>query len=379
MMMTQRSSYEMIHKLNTLQAAGSALLALSLMACAPAIAAADEHRADHYRQLNLVSDLSGVALLQDASLVNAWGISSSPVSPFWVSANGTGKSPLYAVTYDGQGMVQVAKVPLEVSIPGEGSVTGQVFDGTGEFGHDIFVFAGEDGTISGWRSTLGPSAEVLATRPSAVYKGITQAMTAMGPALLAANFTEGTVDVYDTSLALVAQLTDPHAPPGYAPFNVQNLGGMVFVTFAKRREGGGDDVAGPGHGFIDRLDPRTGMLHRLATGTDAGGRVRAINSPWGLAIAPRTFGKHAGQLLVGNFGSGTIMAFDLRTGQFRGLLEAENNGPVVIEGLWGLSFGNGGRAGRQSTLYFSAGPGGESHGLFGSLDPVREDHDEDGD
>jgi uncharacterized protein (TIGR03118 family) len=203
-----------------------------------------------------------------------------------------------------------------------------------------------------------------------VYKGITIATNAGGPVLLAANFAEGTVDVYDTNIMLIHQFMDPRAPAGYAPFNVQNLDGMVFVTFAKQDGAKHDDVPGPGHGLVDVLDPQTGQFHRLATGSDAGGWLRAINSPWGLALAPQGFGKQGGNLLVGNFGSGTIMAFEA-DGGFRGVLEGAHERPLVIDGLWGLAFGNGGRGGVPDTLYFTAGPDAESHGLFGSIEPVK--------
>ena len=329
-----------------------------------------------YRQINLVSDLPGVALLQDTNLVNAWGLSFSPTSPFWVSANGTGKSTLYAVTNDASGSPQVTKLSLEVSIPGEGNPTGQVFNDTTNFHGDIFIFVSEDGTISGWRGALGTSAEVLATRTNAIYKGVTLVAATGGPVLLAANFSEGTVDAYDGNLNLIGQLSDSHAPAGYAPFNVQFVEGLIFVTFAKQDADKHDDVAGPGHGLIDVLDLQTQRFHRFVTGSDAGGRLRAIDSPWGVALAPGRFGKHSDVLLVGNFGSGTIMAFD-EHGHFKGFLESGPRKPVVIEGLWALTFGNGGRAGVPETLYFTAGPDGESHGLFGSLEPVRKRHGHD--
>ena len=178
-------------------------------------------------------------------------------------------------------------------------------------------------------------------------------------------------EAYGGNLGLLAQFADPTAPTGYAPFNVQSLAGMVFVTFAKVNPATGDDVAGPGNGLIDVFDPQTGTFHRFATGKNAGGKLKEINSPWGLALSPTNFGAHADQLLVGNFGSGTIMAFDAE-GKFQGLLENTHEKPIVIEGLWALAFGNGGRAGRPETLYFTAGPGEESHGLFGSLDLVPE-------
>jgi uncharacterized protein (TIGR03118 family) len=329
-----------------------------------------------YRQINLVSDQPGVALLQDTNLVNAWGVSFSSSSPFWVSDNGAGKATLYAVTNDASGFPQVSKLGLEVSIPGEGNPTGQVFNDTTNFHGDLFIFVSEDGTISGWRGALGTSAEILATRPTAVYKGVTLVSAPGGPVLLAANFSEGTVDAYDGNANLIGQLSDSHAPAGYAPFNVQSIEGLIFVTFAKQDADKEDDVAGPGHGLIDVLDLQTQRFHRFVTGSDAGGRLRAIDSPWGVALAPRTFGKHADVLLVGNFGSGTIMAFD-EHGHFEGFLERRPGKPVVIEGLWALTFGNGGRAGVPGTLYFTAGPDDESHGLFGSLEPVRKRHGHD--
>jgi uncharacterized protein (TIGR03118 family) len=339
--------------------------------------AGDDHDHDDdtfYRQAFLVSDQPGGALLQDTNLVNPWGVSFSPTSTFWVNDNGAGRATLYAVTNDSSGLPHVVKQGLEVSIPGEGNPTGQVFNNTTNFNGDAFLFVSEDGTISGWRGALGTSAEVLATRPTAVYKGATLASVQGLPVLLAANFSEGTVDAYDGSMTLRRQLSDPHAPRGYAPFNVQSIGGLVFVTFARQDAHKHDDVGGPGHGLIDVLDLPTRTFHRLVTGSDAGGHFREINSPWGVAVAPNTFGDHADQLLVGNFGSGTIMAFDER-GNFEGLLEKRSERPVVIEGLWALTFGSGAKAGVPGTLYFSAGPGGGKHGLFGSLEPVGE-HDD---
>jgi len=196
-------------------------------------AGADQHGNGRYKQTNLVSDQAGVAMLQDTNLVNAWGISFGAPTPFWVSDNGTGLSTLYAVTNDSAGMVHVAKRPLEVSIPGEGNPAGQLFNSTGQFNNDIFIFASEDGTISGWRGALGTAAEVLANRPTAIYKGITLATSNGAPVLLVANFSEGTIDVYDGTMNLVGQFKDSDAPSDYAPFNVQSVGGMVIVMFAK--------------------------------------------------------------------------------------------------------------------------------------------------
>jgi uncharacterized protein (TIGR03118 family) len=334
-------------------------------------------RADdpHYQQVNLVSDLPGVAVLQDTNLVNAWGISFGAATPFWVSDNGTGLATLYAVTNDSSGAVHVVKQGLQVKIPGEGNPTGQAFNTAGGFNGDLFLFVSEDGTVSGWRPALGATAETLVPgNTNTVYKGMTLASTTNGPVLLASNFRQGTVDAYGTNSALMGQFTDPNAPSGYAPFGIQAIDGMVFVTFAKQDDAKHDDASGPGHGLIDVFDPATGVFHRFATGSDAGGKLKDINSPWGIALAPGSFGKEGGQLLVGNFGSGTIMAFE-SDGDFRGDLKGLHGGAVVIDGLWGLTFGNGTKAGVPGTLYFSAGPNGEGDGLFGSLAPVKDNGD----
>jgi uncharacterized protein (TIGR03118 family) len=344
---------------------------MALVAVAAMTASAKEV---HYRQINLVSDLPDVAILQDTNLINAWGISFSPTGPFWVSAADASRSVIYAVTNDATGAPHVTKNPLEVAMPGGENPTGQVFNNAGGFNGDIFLFVSEQGTIFGWRPPLGGSAEVLATRPTASYKGVTLASSTNGPVLLAANFAEGTVDVWGTNGVLITQLSDTNAPDDYSPFNVQLAGGQVFVTYAKREEGGDEEEAGRGKGLIDVLDVDSRVFHRFATGSDAGGHLHDINAPWGVAVAPESFGAHGGQVLIGNFGSGTIMAFDT-DGKFRGLLRRFRGGPVVIDGLWALTFGNGGTAGVEGTLYFSAGPDEESHGLFGSLEPGKDkDH-----
>lgn len=344
------------------------IAALFTLGCGIALAKDGQDKANRYQQINLVSDLPDVAALQDTNLVNAWGISFGP-GPFWISANGSGRSMVYGVTNDAGGAAHVDKLPLEVAIPGEGNLTGQVFNDTPGFNGNLFIFVSEDGTISGWRGALGTVAETLTNRPGAVYKGVTLATVAGSPVLLAANFSEGTVDAYGADMSLLGQFADTNAPAGYAPFNVQSVGDMVFVTFAKQDDDKEDDVAGRGHGLIDVFDPATGVFHRFAAGSDAGGHLHAIDSPWGIALAPGTFGKHANQILVGNFGSGTIMAFDTN-GKYRGLLRGVNGKPVRIEGLWGLAFGNNAAAGVSDTLYFTAGPDDESHGLFGSLAPI---------
>jgi uncharacterized protein (TIGR03118 family) len=358
-------------KLNHTKAAKVALSVASALTILVSAAHADEVK---YRQVNLISDLPGVAVLQDANLVNAWGISFGPATPFWVSDNGMGLATLYAVTNDSSGITHVVKQGLQVTIPGAGNPTGQAFNTVGGFNGDLFLFVSEDGTIAGWRGALGTTAEVLVPgNANNVYKGMTLATTSTGPVLLAANFKNGTVDVFGTNSVLIGQFMDPKAPAGFAPFGIQTLSNLVFVTFAKQDAAKHDDVAGRGNGLIDVFDPATGTFHRFATGSSAGGKVKDMNSPWGIALAPKSFVNHQAQLLVGNFGSGTIMSFD-SNGNFQGTLQAEHGPALVIDGLWALTFGNGTRAGDPQKLYFSAGPGGESHGLFGSLEAIKHGH-----
>lgn len=330
-------------------------------------AAAASAAQNHYLQINLISDLPDVAILQDTNLVNAWGIAYNTNTPFWVSDNGSGLATLYQITNDpATGLPDVQKLGLQVVIPGDGSVTGQIFNDVGGFNGDAFLFVNEDGTISGWRGTLGTHAETLVTgTTNNVYKGVTLSHDSNGPVLLASNFRQGSVDVYNTNSTLIGQFHDPAAPADYAPFGIQSIQGMIFVTFAKQDQFKHDDSAGPGNGLIDVYDPVAHTFTRFVTGSDAGGTLKQINSPWGVALAPDTFGKHAGELLVGNFGSGTIMGFDA-SGKFQGLLKGAK-GAITIDGLWGLKFGNDTKAGVSDILYFSAGPNHETDGLFGSL------------
>ena len=336
----------------------SALLSgLALIAWAPASVRGDSF----YQQTNLVTSAT------DPDLINPWGISSSSAgSPFWVSDNGTGKATLYNTAG--------VKQSLVVSMPaGSEPITGQVFNGTSSFNGDLFLFASENGTIAGWRGALGTNAEQLYSgHRRRVYKG-SRAISAAKDNLFAANFHAGTIDVFDsTHSAPIGSFSDPAAPAGYAPFNIQNLGGKFYVTFAQQDAAGHDDVAGVGHGFIDVFDPVTHTFTRLATGSAAGGTVDALNSPWGVALAPTSFGQFGGDLLVGNFGDGLINAFDPTTGALLGHLSDGNGNALVNPGLWGLIFGNGGNGGTLGTLYFAAGGDDESSGVFGQISAVPE-------
>jgi uncharacterized protein (TIGR03118 family) len=307
-------------------------------------------------QTNLASDVPGLARSTDPGLVNAWGIIASGGSPFWIGVNGSGTSELY----NGAGVKQ----GLVVSIPGDGSVTGVAFANVaGSFNGDAFLFASEDGTFSGWRGALGTNAEILASPDLAnVYKGITDANIGGNLYAYLANFRNGTIDVMHTGgPPLTGNFTDPNLPAGYAPFNVMNLGGLIYVTYAVQDGAKHDDVAAPGNGILDVYDPQGNFLNRLVSN---GG---VLNSPWGMAIAPAGLGDVGGDLLVGNFGDGTIHAFNPTSGNLVQTLTDANGNTLSIDGLWGLDFGNGAQSGSKSTLYFTAGPDGESHGLFGEL------------
>jgi uncharacterized protein (TIGR03118 family) len=338
-----------------------------------------------YQQTNLVSDVPNLAAVTDASLVNAWGLSRSATSPWWVADNGTGLSTLYS----GVG----AKLGLVVTVPPGGgqsspsNPTGTVFNGSADFevspGKPArFLFATEDGTIAGWNPAANATNAITVVDRGgvAIYKGLALGQVSGANYLYAANFHGGTVDVFDKNFAAVnlgaTAFHDPHLPWGYAPFNVQAIGAFVVVTYAKQDAEKIDETAGPGRGFVTVFNA-DGTLHlRLKWGP-------WFNAPWGVALAPADFGRFSNLLLVGQFGSGKIAAFDPVTGKFRGIVRDAWHRPLRIDGLWALSFGNGAAAGPANTLYFSAGPDGEAHGLLGTItalpDVAHNDGDDDGD
>ena len=320
-----------------------------------------------YQQDNLVSDIQGLAAVTDPNLVNPWGIASTATSPFWISDNRTGVSTLY----NGLGQPFPVLNPLVVTIPG-GSPTGVVFNtanGSGAFNGNLFLFVSEGGTISGWRGILGTNAEVLQTGdPANVYKGTTVATISTNTYLYAANFLTGKIDVLKGTAGapdLIGNFTDPTLPSGYAPFNIQNINGKLYVTYAVQDPNNPeDDLAGPGNGLVDVYNLDGTFQQRLISDG-------VLNSPWGMALATAGFGEYSNNLLIGNFGDGLINAFDPLTGVKVGTLEDGTGKPLVIQGLWGLRFGNGANSFDLSSLYFTAGiPGDgsiEDHGLFGSI------------
>jgi len=368
--------------LATVMSFGSAALALAGAAsdiADPIVAGAHGTGRNAYSLEILVSDGFIPAPNTDAHLVNGWGLASSPTGPWWVADNHTGFSTLY----DGDGTISA----LVVAVPG--APTGTVFvsgagftvsDGGANSGDAFFLFASEDGTISGWSPGVPPPAPstqafhvVDNTTSGAIYKGLAFATAAGGNRIYATDFHNARVDVFDTSFNAVVDPTafvDPKIPDGFAPFGIQNLGGTLYVTYAKQDADAEDDVAGQGLGFVDAYDTEGVLLGRVA-------QHGRLNAPWGLAIAPDTFGRFSGDLLVGNFGDGRINAYRLRPDHRkkatpRGALRGTNRKPIQIDGLWGIAFGNGATAGPTNALYFAAGPLDETHGTFGRIDPPQE-------
>jgi len=334
-------------------------------------------------ETDLVSDGFVPALHTDPNLVNPWGVAYGPNGPIWVNDNGTG----VVTIYDGAGnpVAVAGHLAINVAVPQGGTPpsapTGEVFNkfhagfdisANGQTGSSVFLFATEDGTISGWNPNVDSGNSVVAVDNSnggegAIYKGLALGMVHGDSFLFAADFHGGKVDVFNDEFDPVKSFTDPNLPDGYAPFNVQALDHHLFVTFALRDGEGEDDVPGAGHGFVDEFDFRGNLVHRFAS-------HGVLNSPWGLAIAPEGFGRFAGDLLVGNFGDGRIHAFDQHTGKLLGVLRDGSGHPIEIDGLWALIPGNAGANGHPHALYFTAGVDDEAHGLFGMLSATPQGH-----
>jgi uncharacterized protein (TIGR03118 family) len=340
--------------------------------------------AQHYTQTNLVSDIAGMATTTDPNLKNPWGLARSSGSPWWVSNNNSGTSTLY----NGAGVPQPqptpanpTAVPLVVTIPpqmggtGPAAPTGTIFNGTTGFAvaagkPAIFIFVTEDGTISGWNPGVDPlNAKLVVdnSKKGAVYKGATLSEFHGAHYLYVTNFRDARIEVYDANFHPVKlsedRFDDDHIPYGFAPFNIQAIGGNIFVTYAKQNAEKHDDVPGAGLGFVDVFSSSGKLRARFEHGD-------WLNAPWGVALAPGDFGEFSHSLLVGNFGSGWIAAYNPVTGKFRGFFKNPDNSLVTIDGLWALSFGNNGGAGSSNTLFFSAGINNEADGLFGTLTPV---------
>jgi len=352
-------------------------LAAGALGAAPAGASA---HIGAYRQINLVSDQPGKANLPDSDLVNAWGLAASPGtnaspgSPLWVADNGSDVATLYK----GISATSVSKVPLTVSVTGA-APTGQVFngdgsafivkDGQGNSGSALFIFDTENGTIDGWAPNVGGPPPSMVTEvarnngANAVYKGLAEATVKGKSFLYATNFRSGRVEAYDSTFTPVEMpgglFVDRGLPTGYGPFGIAEIKGMLYVSFAKQDSTLHDDVGGSGHGFVDVFTNNGKFVRRLVS-------RGALDSPWGMALAPAGFGQFSGDLLVGNFGNGLINVYNPDNGAHLGVLRRSNGVPIQIDGLWGLMFGNG-NAAKTNQLIFSAGPSHESHGLLGKI------------
>ena len=330
-----------------------------------------------YLQTNLVSDIPGLATITDPLLVNPWGMSRSSTSPFWTSNQGTNSATLYAVTgsttvsqvlsVNAQGFVGI---PTTAAGPPQGP-TGQV-NNTNMDSFQLtpgdrttssrFIFADLNGTISFWAGGLASTIKV--TTPGAVYTGL--AINTAGTRLYAADNAGGHINVFDSSFSPVTlgagAFSDPNIPAGFVPFNVQNIGGKIYVTYAPAGLPA-QRAATPGQGFVDAFDENGTLLQRVITGSQ-------LAAPWGIALAPSGFGEFGGDLLVGNFSfvASEINAFDPVTGAFEGSIPINVGAGNTPGGLWGLMFGSGaGNGGNTNTLYFNDGLNGETGGLFGAL------------
>jgi uncharacterized protein (TIGR03118 family) len=337
-----------------------------------------------YAETALVSDIAGRAAQTDVDLKNPWGIAAGPTTPFWVSDNNAGVSTLYLGNGNkvilNNGTTAIPHVIIPGVAGGPGTPTGVVFargagftlNAGGASGDSFFIFATEDGTIAAWSPAVDFTSAVTtvdhSTVPSAengaVYKGLALASAGGTNRLYATNFRAGGVDVFDTSFTPVTMaagaFTDAMIPAGYAPFGISAVPQGLLVSYAQQNAARHDDVAGQGHGFVDLYSPSGVLVQRLV-------RHGLLNSPWGMTMAPASgFGRFSGDLLVGNFGDGTIHAYSAG-GQFAGTLRGADGQPLVNQGLWGLSFGNGAAAGPATTLFFTAGINDEADGLFGAI------------
>jgi uncharacterized protein (TIGR03118 family) len=347
----------------------------ALLAVGPSAVAHPSHHRQRtaYRQTNLVSDLPGRAAITDPNLVNPWGLVAGPTTPIWSNDQGKGVSTLYNGGVNGS---TPGIVPVVVRVPG-GLDTGIVFNAApgftvtapnGASDSARFIFANLLGQISGWSPNLPLNGNAVfeASVPGSSYTGLANLTTDKGSFLFAANFngTGGGIDVFDANWDQVRSkegFRDRHIPRGYAPFNIQALGGKLFVAYARfdPKTGRADRFA---RGFVDVFNADGKLLDRLIRGD-------RLHAPWGMVIAPDGFGQFSGDLLVGNFGDGRINAFDARNGHFRGTLRDAHGRAIVNDRLWALRFGNG-VFGDPTDLVFSAGIEDETHGLLGSIEPA---------
>ena len=354
--------------------------ALAVAVAAPAASARTHGHDNEFTQTNLISDLTTVgAQIVDPNLKNPWGLAFGPATPLWVADNGTSIAGVYPISPMGP-TAQLSK--LDVTLPpADSAPTGQVFNPTDGFvlsskagtGPALFIFSSESGHIIAWSPAADPAVNGKATaevpftsRSGAVFKGLAIDSTRFGTFLYATDFHNGRVDVFNSRFHLVhlpGAFRDRFLPPGYAPFGIRAINGLIYVTYAKQDADRHDDVAGPGHGFIDVFTPGGFLLERLVS-------RGALDSPWGLEVAPQGFGPFGGKLLVGNFGNGRIHAYGLFSGRPDGTLRTKHHKPITIDGLWALQVGTA-TTGGTGTLLFSAGLNSEADGLVGAINPEK--------
>jgi uncharacterized protein (TIGR03118 family) len=351
---------------------------------AAALLSAPAFAATNFVLTNLIADTAGTAAVTDPNLVGTWGISASASSPFWVSNAANGTSTLYTVsdatpatlTAPTVSTTVVAVLPSANNKTSKtGIPTGQVDNGYGVGNLDItpgtgsnFIFATLDGTIQA-RSGSTSVIEVDNGAKGAVYTGLAIGVSSSGVTLYATNFSQGTIDTFDKNwkpLTMQGGFQDPDLPGSYYPSNIQRYGRRLYVAYNLSDGTGSYGYGGPNTGLIDVFDQNGNLLQRLVPNN------QYMNLPWGLAVTGANFGPFSYALVVGNFGDGTISAFDLNTGSYLGTMQDGKGNNISINGLWGLQVGNGGSGGDASTIYFAASPGAASsgysqHGLFGSL------------
>ena len=365
------------------------LLASVTMTVAAAMAVAhdddreDNHRGDRpdqfYTNKRLVSNGAFPANFTDPHLKNAWGIAFNPQAFAWVADADGNVSTLY----DGTGQPSPQPVPLVVAVPGPdgtpGNPTGIVFSGGNDFavtkggvtGFARFIFATEQGNLAGWAPNVDATHAIFvpkdpADTEEASYKGLALSGNGTTHLLYAANFLQARVDVFDGAFKRVTvpgRFRDPRLPAHYAPFGIQAINGDIYVTYAKQDESGDEEVQGQGLGFVDVFDPDGRLLRRVAS-------RGALNAPWGLALAPASFGKFGGALLVGNFGDGTINAYGPLTGTWLGSLRDASGKRIRVDGLWGMQFGNGILSQKTNQLFYASGPNDEEDGVYGVITAV---------
>ncbi|CAE6831394.1 TIGR03118 family protein [Paraburkholderia nemoris] len=354
--------------LTVLSAVVSVAALTSLVACG---GSSGSINSQSFTSTVLVSDGAVSAPHTDPNLKNAWGIAFNPKGFVWVADNGTSVATLY----DGNGVPQSLIVSIPNGTSGPANPTGIVFNGTTDFtvsqggksGVGAFIFSGEGGTITAWAPAVAPTNAIVMFDDGsggAVYKGLALASNGTANFLYATDFHNNKIDVFDKNFAKVAmpgKFQDATLPAGFAPFGIQAIGAKLFVTYAKQDAAAHDNVDGSGLGFVDVFDTSGNLLQHFAS-------AGPLNAPWGVAQAPGNFGRFSGDILIGNFGDGTINAFDPASGQSLGAINLPNGTAFVQPGLWGIAFGNGLDNQPTNTLFFAAGPNDEADGVYGRID-----------